>query len=368
MRDDAGQTPRAADDDGEVEAFFRLAGRRPRLPEREVAPAREVVRAAWRGQVRRTTRVRLVGLAAALAAGALLVTGSLWLGLERPAARSVAALALESGEVTLSGPDGRPQALAPGTVIATGSGARAAVRLASGPSVRIDEGSLVRLESAEVVALDRGALYVDSGAAPGSAALEVATPLGTVRHLGTQFETRLLTGEDGSPPGRGDERGARRRRAHLVSGRGAPPRPGPPSRATLEMGRAVGPSPRHRKRLAGEVPGVGLARDRPPLAVLRAGYGRGGRGDHPPRVDRGAHARGGARRRPPRLWLPAPAGGRRAGAAPRPVTVSARYISQRTPNEGRSPPQVRVSDRTATAPSEPRSKSRSSKPRAFSRS
>ncbi|HLE85461.1 MAG TPA: FecR family protein [Thermoanaerobaculia bacterium] len=203
MRDDAGQTPRAAADDGEVEAFFRLAGRRPRLPEREVAPAREVVRAAWQGQVRRTARVRLVGLAAALAAGALLVTGSLWLGLERPAARSLGALALESGEVTLSGPGGRPQALAPGTVIATGSGARAAVRLASGPSVRIDEGSLVRLESAEVVALDRGALYVDSGAAPGSAALEVATPLGTVRHLGTQFETRLLTGEDGSPPGRG---------------------------------------------------------------------------------------------------------------------------------------------------------------------
>jgi ferric-dicitrate binding protein FerR (iron transport regulator) len=69
--------------------------------------------------------------------------------------------------------------------------------------VRIDVASVVRLEAARLVALERGALDVDAGpaAAPGDA-IEVATPLGSVRHLGTQFEVRLLGGgEQGEPAG-----------------------------------------------------------------------------------------------------------------------------------------------------------------------
>ncbi len=82
-----------------------------------------------------------------------------------------------------------------GTVIETGGGAnaRTAVRLASGPSVRLDAGTRVRWASRSALELERGAVYVDS---QGAVTVEVRTALGIVRDVGTQFEVRLK-GSDG---------------------------------------------------------------------------------------------------------------------------------------------------------------------------
>lgn len=89
-----------------------------------------------------------------------------------------------------------------GTVIETASTGRtapgrAAVRLASGQSMRLDTDTRVRLDSSSGVVLERGAVYVDSAA---RASVEIRTTLGMVRDIGTQFEVRLLAGPDGEEP------------------------------------------------------------------------------------------------------------------------------------------------------------------------
>jgi ferric-dicitrate binding protein FerR (iron transport regulator) len=79
-----------------------------------------------------------------------------------------------------------------GSVLITAEKSRAAIRLASGHSVRLDASTEIRLNDAGSLALERGAVYVDSG--PGGAAadsLDVRTPLGVIEEIGTQFESRV---------------------------------------------------------------------------------------------------------------------------------------------------------------------------------
>jgi hypothetical protein len=206
MGDDTRPGPGGADGQEEdVRALLHLAGRRPRLPEPEVAPVRAAARAAWRRQVRATAaRRRRAWSAAAAAAGLLVVAGLAVLRQQAASpAAPVATLEVEMGAVEVGGPAASGAAagqLLPGTVIRTGERGRAAVRLAGGPSLRIDGGSQVRLDAPRGVTLEAGAVYVDSRRDAGAAGpIEIATRLGAVREVGTQFEVRLLApGEPGA--------------------------------------------------------------------------------------------------------------------------------------------------------------------------
>ena len=83
--------------------------------------------------------------------------------------------------------------LSEGARLRTGKGSRASLRLAAGETVRVDSESQVRFLSAATVGLERGAIYADTGRGkPAGSALEVRTPICTVRHLGTQFEVRWI--------------------------------------------------------------------------------------------------------------------------------------------------------------------------------
>lgn len=201
MNDEDPIDPPQADD--EVAALFDFAGPRPRLPEAEVAPIRAAAREAFRRQARRTIRNRrLVWAAGGSLAAALLV--AIGLALRPPAAPeagpAVATVEMRLGDVTVVGAPGQTQTISAGMVLQTGEGGRAAVRLPAGESLRIDAGSAVRFESSHLVTLEQGAVYVDADPAlPRGPGIEIATPLGSVRHVGTQFEVRLLTGEE---PGR----------------------------------------------------------------------------------------------------------------------------------------------------------------------
>ena len=73
----------------------------------------------------------------------------------------------------------------------TSQDSRAALMFADGVAVRLDRETAVTLESGRVTLL-RGAAYVDAGREPRGSGLAVETPLGVVRHVGTQFEVRLL--------------------------------------------------------------------------------------------------------------------------------------------------------------------------------
>ncbi|HXT22737.1 MAG TPA: FecR family protein [Thermoanaerobaculia bacterium] len=185
--------------EAQVATLLRLAGKAPALSEDELRPAREAAREVWRGQVRRrTARRRQVWAAGTLAAGVVAAIAVTW-WVSKPVAPAapitVASLELRTGGVTVepspatTATSGAAPALLAGTVLTSGPDGRAALRLAGGASVRLDGGSRVRIASPVSLALERGALYVDSGALPGG--IEIETPLGRVTDLGTQFEVRL---------------------------------------------------------------------------------------------------------------------------------------------------------------------------------
>lgn len=187
-----------------VERLLSLAGRRPRLPEHEIAAAREAARFAWRRGRSRATRRRVAqvaAMAASVVLVALLVTRE---GTFAPEpVRDLAPLGelvVRSGDVVVTGASGASQRIGSDSTIATGRQGRAALELEGGASLRIDGSTFVRFESPTQMALDRGAVYLDVQPASARSPIAVKTPLGTVRHLGTQFEVRLLGGGDKSEP------------------------------------------------------------------------------------------------------------------------------------------------------------------------
>jgi ferric-dicitrate binding protein FerR (iron transport regulator) len=198
---------RPSDPGDEVAALLRLAGRRPAVPDEVAARVREAAHRHWRRELQRRARVRFAWAAAGLAAAASIVlVVALQLDRAAPPASiegvQVEALAGRawSREGRWPWTERRPlqvgAAVSAKAELATGEDGRAAVRLASGHSVRLDAGSRIRLLGRAELALDRGAVYVDSGP-PGrrpAAPLRIATPLGEVQETGTQYEVRLGEG------------------------------------------------------------------------------------------------------------------------------------------------------------------------------
>ena len=75
----------------------------------------------------------------------------------------------------------------------TTGGSRAALVLASGIELRLDQASRLAFEHGDEASLLEGAAYVDTGATPRprTDAFALRTASGTVRHLGTQYEARV---------------------------------------------------------------------------------------------------------------------------------------------------------------------------------
>lgn len=178
--------------DEEIGRLVRLAGPRPEAPETDAAIVRQAAFETWRRSLQWRRRRRLgfqVGsglLAAALAFLALRP------GLIAPPAppeivATVVALEGDIGDAFAVG-----SGVAVGEVVETG-GARVALRSTNGTSLRLDRGSRARLTSPADVALERGAVYADTGACTGEAStwVRVATAHGIVRDIGTRFSVRV---------------------------------------------------------------------------------------------------------------------------------------------------------------------------------
>jgi hypothetical protein len=186
---------RPASDDETVARLLRLAGHRPTLPEWDAAVVKRAAKDEWRRKVRSRARRTLVLRAGGLLAAAVL---ALVLGLrlrdsspapqEAPPAATIEAI---MGSVRVLPPPGGEdrKTIFAGTVVET-SGDRAALRLAGGAALRLDADTRLELVSAAVLSLDRGAVYLDSGPEGGAGGVEVRTPLGVARDVGTQFEVR----------------------------------------------------------------------------------------------------------------------------------------------------------------------------------
>lgn len=189
--------------DRDLEALLLAAG--PRLqPSAEVAhDVRAAVEAEWRAIVaarqarRRYTPWLAAASVAALALGSWLVAPRLMQG---PA--EIASVARVTGSVDYrreSAGGWQPlqpgSTLQPGDEIRTAHDGRVALKLDGGLDLRLDAETTLAMNDADTAHLAAGQVYVDAGAA-GAAARKftIDTPLGQVRHLGTQYMAGLDRG------------------------------------------------------------------------------------------------------------------------------------------------------------------------------
>jgi ferric-dicitrate binding protein FerR (iron transport regulator) len=180
-----------------VESLIRSAGRRVDPPPDAYQGVFIAAHAAFlEKSARRRERLRGLWAAAAAALVCALALFALW----TPRAARQGELARVDrvlGEVEVAtGEVWRPAAeagmrLAAGMRVRTRNSARAALALAGGESLRLDSDTEVMLDAPGRLYLRHGTIYVDSGARPAAARVEVVTAGGTARDLGTQFELHV---------------------------------------------------------------------------------------------------------------------------------------------------------------------------------
>ena len=204
IQHDRSESPREAD--GRTGKLVRLAGPRPSVSPERAARVKAAVRSSWEREVARGRRGR-VWIAAALATATMVVLAvgvAMWRRANPlPMPPATARVETVAGSVwvrPISAHSTEPPVLVrPGDVLTVGSelategNDRVAIRIASGHSIRLDADSRLRILSERTLALDRGAVYVDSGSRDGRSAgsVRVHTSRGVVRDIGTQFEVRL---------------------------------------------------------------------------------------------------------------------------------------------------------------------------------
>jgi ferric-dicitrate binding protein FerR (iron transport regulator) len=149
-------------------------------------------------EARRRRRWALGAASLAAALAAVVVTTRSWPG-RGPSAPPAAVVAhLQSARGVLEAetsagwaPLAPGEAARAGAFLRTGAGGAAAFRAAGGQSVRLDGDTRARWTAPGVLELVEGAVYVDSARAAPGPGMQVRTPRGSVREVGTQFEVRL---------------------------------------------------------------------------------------------------------------------------------------------------------------------------------
>jgi len=195
------RSPLPVDSEEEVRDLLQAAGGRKPVPAEDLISMRAVARAEWQTMVRaerravKTRDLRVVALAASLLIA--VSVGWFW---SAAGPESAATVEFVLGQVRVDGTAGSlevGEGLHSGAQIETlatssGTQARLNVRMASG-ELRLDSGTRLSLDSADRVTLQEGAVYFEStaGGAAGDGAIQVVTPFGTVRDIGTQFDVRL---------------------------------------------------------------------------------------------------------------------------------------------------------------------------------
>jgi ferric-dicitrate binding protein FerR (iron transport regulator) len=188
--------------DTDIERLIRAAGSRPAPGADRAARVRAAVEGEWRaaGRARRLRRWTGAGVAMLAAAAALFLAVQQRSTVARPpmptVSTPIARVTAARGAVTTEPAGGHAviaaegQAIAAGSNIRTTATSRATVALTDGGEIRLDTDTVATLVNARTVQLERGGIYLDSGAyTPGS--FIVTTASGTVRDIGTRFEVRV---------------------------------------------------------------------------------------------------------------------------------------------------------------------------------
>lgn len=187
--------------DSEIIArLLRAAGPRPEAPLEARERVLSAVHARWVEHVTaRHRRRRLTVWGGSLAAAAVVIlAAALALRGRVPAPGEASKVPPPAAAVLrivgiLRDPAGSARAqgstIEPGGVVETSTDGGAALRLASGAVVRMDGDTRLTVLDGGVLAVERGAVYVDSGTAAGL--VEIRTPEGVIRDVGTRFEVRV---------------------------------------------------------------------------------------------------------------------------------------------------------------------------------
>lgn len=184
-----------------VSTLIRESGGRAALHAERRTRMFEIVQRDWRAAVDRRRRARRWMAVTAAVLLAIVMTPVMRNALYTPA--PVGTVLRVTGSAWLLGSEGRRsvplesrQSLAAGDEIVTENAVRALVRVGHLATVRIDEKSGLQMVSATAVRLARGAVYLEVPSAPqgrqSAAPLEILTPFGTVQHVGTRFEVRIV--------------------------------------------------------------------------------------------------------------------------------------------------------------------------------
>jgi ferric-dicitrate binding protein FerR (iron transport regulator) len=185
--------------DADIDRLIRLAGRRDEASAMARARARAVTHQVWRETVERRSRRRWTWFALPLAAAATVILAVFLVrpADDRTASADVAVATLLRGSISVDGrSSGADRAgvtgetLRSGAVIRTASGEFATLALAGGGELRLNGGTTVKFTSARWFEIAAGQLFVDSGHTSGST-LEIDTPGGTIRDVGTRFDVRV---------------------------------------------------------------------------------------------------------------------------------------------------------------------------------
>jgi len=193
----------AEHDDSDIARVLRASGGRANPTDEMTRAVYEAVHAEWRATVdrRRNQRTQRMWLAAAasvaVAAIALFVGRNL---IHTPGAlmadvsRSVGVVQMREGDSGDWQSAADAKGLRIGEHLHTGADGRVALALRDGVSLRLDHDTSVALVSADRVDVTSGAVYIDSGVSgPSAARLRVGTPAGVLRHVGTQYEARIVS-------------------------------------------------------------------------------------------------------------------------------------------------------------------------------
>ncbi len=187
-----------AGDDDMLAQLIRTAGRREDPPQHAYEQTLAAATDAYHTKIRSRRQRRLVGsMAAGLAvvASAALVLSNL----PPRAPAQVAAIERIIGTAAVKAPSAadwravraEDESVIGGSMLRTGAGSRAGVVLEGGVSLRLADATEVIVESESLIRLLGGKVYIDTGADAGAAGgIELITPAGTARDLGTQFEVR----------------------------------------------------------------------------------------------------------------------------------------------------------------------------------
>jgi ferric-dicitrate binding protein FerR (iron transport regulator) len=186
-----------------IARVLKFAGSRPQPDQERKAEFKRALRDEWRRVTEPRPLRRTYGWAAGVAASiaaALVVAWLLpWRITQQPSVTQLVGHVVRSEGIVRRLPT--PTASTPSqsvsagdevrvdTVLETAETGRLALALDGGISLRIDGGSRIVLLGEKVVRVERGAIYVDSGAEKSGPVL-IQTENGDVRDIGTQFEVR----------------------------------------------------------------------------------------------------------------------------------------------------------------------------------